>query len=258
MPAEPSALEQSTTSGGERIRWVTAPEASDRPRPTVLYCHGAGADSRQFTRLGAWRELRGWLIRNGWMWIECTGGGRFGWGNTASRQAYEAAVSIVGERAPLGPIVVLGRSMGGIVAHWLLTRSEVVAPLCSGAIINSGVQDLLAAYRSGLWTSSLEDAYGVRGERAFALATEGHDPMRFDPSRWSGTRVLQLVATQDDLVPPEAHGCALRRRYAGHPAQDELDVRRGGDHSRENGSYLQTPAMIRFLSGSTSDPGRNI
>jgi len=242
---------RSLVRGSERINWGVADRAgSSGPVPTVLYCHGAGGNSRQFESLTAWQALREWMLDSGWAWIECTGGGRHAWGNSRSRIAYEHAVVSVASRLPIGRIVVLGRSMGGIVAQWLLTRSTIVGPRCAGVIVNSGIQDLSAAYRSGLWITEMRSAYQASDDRAFATASSGHDPLRFDPHEWSGRRVLQLVASDDRLAPPAEHGLAIREHYRGMPLIDELDVRLDGDHSRERGCYAQVEPMIRFLSNS--------
>lgn len=109
-----------TPSGAGQILWAK-PNTATTDIPIVLYLHGANGGYNQFTTLSAWSGLRDWLIDNGWGWIEGAGGGAQPWGNAASRAAYRAAFDHVDARLDIGPVVILARSMGGLVGHWLFT-----------------------------------------------------------------------------------------------------------------------------------------
>lgn len=238
----------STLAGAGTVNLAVSDRDKSSPnRPLILYCHGAGGGPDQFTVRPGWSGMRDWLIDNGWAWVECTGGGLQPWGNTASRAAYRAAFDHADTVLDVGPVVVLGRSMGALVAYWLYTQEPTISARADGLIVNSGVSDLAAAYASGQWTTEMHAAYDVADASGFAAASSGHDPILFPLNLWDGTAILQLVGTADTTVPPDAHGLAMRTRYAGRPAVDLLDTRVGGDHSEGNGSYLQVDAMASFL-----------
>lgn len=238
-----------TVPGAGTVRWIV-PESliGETGIPGMcLYTHGAGGGSDEFVSLGAWAGIRNHMIDSGVVTIEGTGGGTQPWAADVSKTAYEATwqygVDLFAPQVTFG----LFRSMGGLVGEWLLTKSPVVAPSMAGAMVNSGVQDLMWAYRFDRWTAAMNAAWGVSSYAEFQVAAQASDPMQFDPSLWDGKKMLQLVGTADPLVPMNENGIAIRNRYAGHPAVDLLDIRQGGDHSTSNGSYLQTAAMARFV-----------
>jgi predicted esterase len=241
-------------SGAGTVRWgIADAHAADADIPTILYAHGSGGSNNQFETLSAWAGLRNWLMDNGWAWIEGSGGGATSWGNAAARLAYDTAYTHVAGILDIGPVVPLGRSMGGVVAQYLFTESPTVEPVSIGCIINSGVQSLAAWYEAGIAQSEVLAAYSATDDASFYAAIAGYEPLDFPASNWDGKSILQLVGTADTTVPREDHGDAMRAHYAGHPAEDLLDVRAGGDHSQGNGSYLQVTAMTNYLYDLTHD-----
>jgi len=238
----------SATVGANTVRWgVANATAGAADIPTILYAHGSGGASNQFETLSAWLGLREWLLDNGWAWIESTGGGSKSWGNAAARTAYEEAYTHVAGVIDVGTVVPLGRSMGGVVAQWLFTKSTVVAPVSGGAIINSGVQSLGAWYEAGIDQAAVLAAYGATDSASFYAAITGYEALDFPATDWAGKKIIQLVGDSDTTVPAEDHGLAMRTHYAEQPTVDLLDVRVGGDHSAGNGSYLEVDAMASFL-----------
>lgn len=219
---------------------------------TVLYAHGSGGAYNQFETLSAWTGLRNALIDAGAGWIESTGGGTRSWGNPDAQAAYEAAYTRVAAVLDLGDVVILGRSMGGLVAAWLYTQSSVVPAV--GLIVNSGVQDVVAYYdgTSPESQASILTAWGAADRAALVTASATDNPVNYPASDWAGLNVMQLVGTADTTVPRADHGDAMRTVYAGQPAIDLLDVRTGGDHSQTNGCYLEVDDMLAFI-GSVAD-----
>jgi pimeloyl-ACP methyl ester carboxylesterase len=224
--------------------------------PTILYAHGSGGAHNQFMTLSAWEGLRNWLIDNGCAIVEGSGGvddtaGETNWGNATARLAYVAYLNWAATLIDIGPVVPLGRSMGGLIAPWLYLRSSI-ASQCVGLIVNSGVQTISyggSASSVVRFGTPFKAAYGVTTDEELIAASADHDPMNFTPSLWDGKKVLQLVGDADTTVPPSTRGAyPLRALYAGRPAVDLVDVRAGGDHSSTNGSYLQVTAMTEFLS----------
>lgn len=232
--------------------------------PTILYAHGAGGAYNQFATLPAWQGLRDWLLDNGCAIVEGGGGvtdviGGQNWGNTGAREAYVAYLNWADSLIDVGSVVPFGRSMGGLIAPWLYLQSSI-ASRCVGLIMNSGVCSMnysvppatanIDKSTIGFFDGTdhkLAAAYGVEPSELVA-ASASHDPMNFAPSLWDGKKVLQLVGTADPTVPPHSRGAyPLRALYAGRPAVDLLDVRIGGTHLQDNGSYLQVAPMTAFL-----------
>lgn len=223
--------------------------------PLVLYCHGNGGDYNQFNTLGAWSGLRNLLIDSGYAWVESLGGGLASWGNAASRTSYEQAYTWAASQFDVGPVVVLGRSMGGLPAYWLAKESTVVAPHVVGLIINSGVTDLAAFNGPVPGKSYIRTAHGISSDGSgWEAWLDEYDPMRMAPGTWAGEKVMQLWGTNDTTVPPGAHAQAWITKYGTEPALLSTDERAGGDHSGGNGSYLQVEPMGVFLAATTGVP----
>jgi pimeloyl-ACP methyl ester carboxylesterase len=253
MPTTPNGtvytVYSATVTDAGTVKWGVADAAAGTANiPAILYCHGSGGASNQFETLSAWTGLRNWLMDNGFAWIEGTGGGTKSWGNEAARIAYDTSYAHVAGVLDLGPVIPLGRSMGGVVAQYLFTQSPVVAPACVGAIINSGVQSLAAWYEAGIDQPAVLSAYGATDSASFYAAIEGYEPLDFPATAWAGKKIIQLVGDSDTTVPAEDHGLAMRAHYAGQPSLDLLDIRAGGDHSATNGSYLEVDDMVAFIS----------
>lgn len=246
--------------------------ASHADIPTVLYAHGSGGASNQFATLGAWSGLRDWLIDNGWAFVEGEGGagGAQNWGNPASRAAYPAYLARARQALDLGPVVLLGRSMGGLVTAWLYAHDT--AGQYAGWINNSGVSTLFEGVSDGggsALTKSTGRAFGATcwngwGASTYAewaaLATSADAaPEAWPATVWAGKKILNCYGDADPTAPwvPRGGG-PLRAIWAGAPAVDLTSVRIGGDHSATNGSYLDVEAMSSFLAeiggGSTPTP----
>ncbi|MEV7875564.1 hypothetical protein [Microbacterium sp. NPDC089188] len=231
----------------------------------VLYTHGADGAANQFTdNAGPWPlSFREWLIDNGFGWVEGTGGGLQSWGNRASETAYNELIDYVDKRYTVDQWLVLGRSMGGVVATRIYqARRNAEArngtPYRNpsrentrwiGLIINSGTQNLLGQYdyQNGARRPQMNAAWGVDNRDAFVAAIAGLNPIDGPPSAWQASRVLQMWGTADDVVVPATNGEAMRAMYAGVPELDLVDIRVGGDHSSANGSYARVGVMTSFI-----------
>lgn len=253
----------STATGyGTTAMTVADAHLGDVNVPTVLYCHGASGAYDQFASLSAWQGLRDWLIDNGCAIVEGAGGltdaaGAQHWGNADARLAYVAYVAHWDTVIDIGPIVPLGRSMGGAVTPYLFLQSAL-ASRCVGYIGNSAVQTFTVGTVSDpntdlrptgqYFSTGTYPAYGVSTYAGFVAAASAFDPMGIPASAWDGKKVIQLWGDADTTVPYATRGAGpLRALYAGRPAIDRTDIRAGGDHSGTNGSYLQVSAMTAFL-----------
>lgn len=217
----------------------------------VVYTHGNSGAWNQFATTAAWTGLRNWLLDNGVAVVESAGAGN-DWGGAASRVSYEQSVAWARTLVDGSKVVVLGRSMGGLVAYWLATQSAFAEDV-RALIVNSGTTDLALRYSmaSGNDLANMNAAYGVPGTAmdipAFTAASAGHDPMLFPSAEYADLAVMQLWGSADTTVRPELHGAAWEAAFASACARYARDIREGGDHSATNGSYLQVGPMTSFL-----------
>lgn len=245
-----------TTPGGDAALWAVGDRsATNADVPVVIYTHGNSGAYNQFAATGAFSGIRNWLIDNGWAWVESAGGGGSSWGNDAARRSYSEAFAHVKSSISVGDVVVLGRSMGGLVAYWLYLYEPAISAKAVGLIINSGTTDLVERVGPPPGDTSIREAFGLASDGSdWTAKLSGYDPMQYPVSAWVGKSVLQLYGTADDTVPPNIHGQAWLDKYAAACAVADRDVRVGGDHSTQNGSYLQTGAMSAFLQKVTQAP----
>lgn len=246
---------------GVTHRAVANAHAGDADIPTVLYAHGSNGASDQFATLSAWAGLRDWLIDAGWAWVEGEGGvgGSQSWANPAARAAYPAYLAHARLTLDIGPVVLLGRSMGGLITAWLYANDTT--DQYAGWINNSGVSTLFVgnttsgattadAATSRAFAPAIWNAWGETTHAAFqtaALAADA-DPEGWPASVWAGKKILSCYGDADTTVPWDIRGAGpLRTIWAGQPAVDLASLKVGGDHSASNGSYADLAAMTAFL-----------
>lgn len=248
--------------------------------PCMIYFHGAGSAGNFFETATVFRPLRDLLLDAGWCIVESFGGpsgdtssdgGRQNWGNAASRISYEQAFDWADSIHEFRAVTVLGRSMGGMNSLYFGTRHPTISSRVVGIVVNSGVQNLIAANNvpsggnpdwqtgspsgSGKFWPTMWTAHGVATKEEFAAAVSPEfDPHQFNPSVFAGKHIMQLAGTADNTVPPGDHAYAMRTLYAGQPAVDTLIVGEGKDHSSGNGMYDYAPEMWDFLRTAVGDP----
>lgn len=248
MPTTPNGTVYTVTdftpAGGHLSRYALPDGRMGDPNiPTVLYLHGSGGGYNQFSAASYWAKMRNALIDAGWAYIEGEGSGEH-WGNQSGRGSYEATFTHAGGLFDIGPVVILARSMGGILGPWLYLYSTVIAPRAVGLIVNSGTQDLAYRYENGGY-GVISTAYGFV-DTGYETATAGHDPLLFPVADWAGKNAQWLIGTADTQVPPEPHGIALHSRVAGVLDDGELITVQGATHSAP-GTYEEVAPMMGFL-----------
>lgn len=252
MPTTPNGtvyVERSfTSSAGDPCKYgvATAEEASAN-LPLMFYVHGYGGDLNQFSTSTTWAGTKNWLIDNGWAYVEGNGAGN-NWGNTAGRTAYQSMWNYMDATLDIGEVVIIGRSMGGLIGYWLYTQDPTLSTRASGLVVASGVTDLTLIEQTGTFQQSIWDAYGATSTATFATASVGHDPIDFTPTLWDGKKIIQVGASGDLTVPPAQHGYALQDATASRLALSERYNTTGGDHnSSTGGDPGATTAIIAFM-----------
>ncbi|AYQ99938.1 esterase [Arthrobacter phage Mendel] len=242
-----------TTSAGETgVKWV--PDGVQAGAPLLMYCHGNpgivqdSADQEfQYT---AFTEIREWCLDRGWVMGEAHAGGS-SWGNDTARNGYRALYNdLAAQIGGIGPIVIIGRSMGGLVGAYLATLDPVIAPKTLGFMCLSGTLDL--AYRYSIATGDnktlIEAAYGgANTQAAFNAASAGHDPMLFPAGTWTGRNAIQQYATGDVVVDDVPNALAWLDKYGPELAIKMVQETAGGDHNSSTDNPAQRDASLSFL-----------
>ena len=237
-----------TSSYGEPALYAVADNrVGAKDIPLVIVCHGAGGDYNEFTN--SYPPLRDWIIDNGGAYVEARGALK-NWGSKKGVDAYRAAYDRVVSSLSVGPVALVGISMGGLAAVNLYLNEPVISARASGAAILSGTADLVYRYNTGSPDdqASLRAAYNAADTAAYMAAIKAYDPMQIPISKWAGKRVQHVVADGDTAVVAKRHGIPLRRRIAtGAPAMNGMFVFPGGDHNSTQLNAAATPATTSFL-----------
>jgi pimeloyl-ACP methyl ester carboxylesterase len=246
-------------------RWLVSDQAATARRvPTILFLHGAGHEEDHFEQATLWAPLRHRLMDEGWAVIEGRGGrddgARANWGRPAAQRAYSAYLAHVAGVLDVGPLVVIGRSMGGIGASNLYLNDPLVSSMARGLMLHQAVCNLGAlsdvpaggvrGSGTGQFWPALWRAWGTTDRDSFRQKSAAYDPMLWDPEVWKGKAVWVGVATGDTTVPAADHGLALRRRWAGQPRIDRVSTRLGGNHTYE-GLFGAVDPTMAFLYAAT-------
>lgn len=230
----------------------------------LLYAHGAGGASNQFATLAAWKEFRDALLDdtdNPWVIVEGSGGAEVGaqnWGNPAAVAAYPAYLDRAELDYSIDGVVLLGRSMGGLVTANLYARDTTgryAAWINNSGVATAFVGTLIGSKNASAatgwyFTPTMWNSWGATDVATLqtAMSTADAIPEAWGAGVWGGKKILNCYGDADTTVPWESRGAdALRTIWAGRPEIDAVAVRVGGDHSGTNGSYLQTTDMLAFL-----------
>lgn len=230
------------TVGANVIRWgVPTAKLGMSGLHGLLYAHGSGGSDDYFTTRPIFSNTRNLILDNGGFWMECTGseisafGGQNNWNREIAKIAYSNAVQLVYGYLPGFDLLILGRSMGALVALWLATQDSFVKNICSGVIHMSGIYSMLDEFDDGnhfglpgwygttapptpptrpdvpfdssawaSWRTSLIAWRALSGtvtaRDALAAATPTNDPARYDNSLFVNLNVMVIYGTKDNVA----------------------------------------------------------
>lgn len=223
-----------TNAMGDPMQWAVADSAyAGSRKPVLLYCHGAGGDEAQFSTSG-WTAMRDAVIDNGWVYVEALGMSETHWGHEAACESYALALTETAQLHPLGPVVILGQSMGGTVSSSLATQDRYgIKPHVAGLIQTSAVQSLIQyMVTDGKYSGGIP-YYGnpTVDEAAWMAASAPYDPIRFDPADYTGLAVQWLAGDADTSVPMGPNAQAQYARVNSYCAHAEIHTRAGMVHA---------------------------
>ncbi|GAB2916331.1 hypothetical protein GCM10027047_12730 [Rhodococcus aerolatus] len=180
---------------------VRAQPGPGTPRPLALWVHGSGADEDDpVTGFGA--GFTAALLADGWVVASAVADGN-AWGDAASQDDYRALVRAAAQRYPLGPVVVVSVSMGGVAG--LDLASDGTVPGVVGWLGVSAVTDLAQARTR------------FRGVDAVMTPAEvaAADPSQRPVTDYAGLAVVLRSATDDDRVPTATQAAPFAARVPG-------------------------------------------
>lgn len=241
------------------VMHITAKDGLTGTRPCVLYAHGAGGASDQMVSLSSWSQMRDWIIDAGIVIIEGSGGsvqGAQNWGNPAARAAYPAYLAHARTLRSLGPVILIGRSMGGLVASWLYAHDTTNQ--YAGFINNSGVSTMFVGALSGskdaaaatgwYFSPTIFNAWGATDVASLQIAASDAAPENFAQSMWSGKKMLSCYGDADTTVPWNVRGAGALQPSLTQLAVNRVSLTPGGAHGGSVNSYTDVAAMSAFIS----------
>lgn len=185
-----------------------SPYAKDDPMLLVLYFGGVGSGPT-LTPPSEYSALN----NDGIIWARCNYEGDH-YGSPKAMQdvaeVYEQACKL----APVGGVVLLGNSMGGMGALNALLRN--VVPGVLGLYLTDPVANLWDRYNSNR-QDLIKAAYGINSAGTdYSVKTAGYDPMLRHWSDFRGVPVYCIASSGDTLVPMSTNAQQLYDTFSQH------------------------------------------
>lgn len=179
-------------------------------RPLALWVHGSGADEDDPVT-GSGAAFTASLLADGWVVASAVADGN-SWGDAASQDDYRALYRAAAQKYPVGPVVVVSVSMGGVAG--LALASDGTVPDVVGWFGVSAITDLTAA------RTRFRGVDAVMSPEEVAAA----DPSLRPVADYAGLRMVLASASDDDRVPTATQAAP----FAARVPQVELRTCTGG------------------------------
>lgn len=216
---------------------LPANHAPGQPLPLLMFCHGAGGNENQPWL--EWPAMYRDLLGAGYGLIASFMHDR-NWGNRDALDDMIELYRYVRDRYPLGPLVLIGNSMGGLASLNALARRELPAAAWVGM---QPVCDLDAMYAAGQFITEMRAAYGSNGTD-WQAKTEGYNPMEREGWEFRGLPMRFYASPGDTVVSKAQNTDALAAKVAPY-ATEATVVAATGDHG--NASHFQFADLRAFL-----------
>lgn len=217
---------------------------SRKPSPVVIYAHGHSdneLDSTMATRPNAIGKVTKALVEAGFIVAAGRFGGTENWGNDASLAAMEELYRHLRDAYHIGPIVLMGHSMGGTVTLTTLAQRQI--PNIVGFVGIEPVVDLRAAY-DGNYGASIRNAYGIAADGSdYDSKTAGHNPALRSGWEFRGVPMWLTGSPNDTAVPQDKHVNVLRSLVSGF-SSDVTFHQASGPHV--DPTHFQPTAVVDF------------
>jgi len=184
------------------------------------------------------------VLDKGVLWARC----QFHENSYGSPKAMQDAVEIYQkacEIAPIGGVVVVGNSMGGVAALNALTTEAI--PNILGVYLTDPVCDLRQRYDNGR-ASEINAAYECDAT-TYATKTAGFDPILQHWSKFKGVPISIVATSNDTLVSMSAHTDKLAEKLKFHNKISVIDTKAGW-HNHPDEFIVSN--LISFINQCTS------
>ncbi|VTN00389.1 Uncharacterised protein [Raoultella planticola] len=153
-------------------------------------------------------------------------------------ELYRTACSV----APVGGVVIIGNSMGGIAACNAITTGTIPGVL--GLYLTDPTFSLRQRYDSGR-DATIRAAYGIASDGSdYDEKTAGYDPNLEHWSRFQGIPINIVASSQDTTVQFSENTMALVNKLTGHNDIDLLDVNSAGHNVPDR--FIKT-RLLEFI-----------
>lgn len=225
--------------GPSRVRIILPPGFDPRyPTPLAIVFHGVGGDASSH----GFVEYT--LLEAGYIVAMSDGSGTWHAGNQASVDEYARLYRYVRDRLPVGPVVFVAESMGGLAALNLIAQRAVPRPAAwvgySPAINLRGLYDLLPDN-----AANIRAAYGIASDGSdYVTRTAGCDPNLRPVDDFAGVPMLVFHSPGDTVVPKATNIDQLRARI-GPLAAEATTIVTSGDHGDVSNVSAENLVVLR-------------
>lgn len=204
-----------------RLTFANTPYSNDGPMLMIIYFGGVGSGPT-LTPPSEYASL----ANDGIIWARCNFEGDH-YGSPKAMQDVANLYTQACKAAPIGGVMLLGNSMGGMGAlNALLTG---VVPGVLGLYLTDPVCNLWDRYNSAR-QGLIQAAYGIASNGSdYSTKTAGYDPVLRHWTDFRGAPVYCIASTGDDLVPIGPNAQLLYDTFSQH-LDFTLDVHSTAGH----------------------------
>lgn len=197
----------------------------EQPLLLVLYVGGVGSGS-DLTVPTYYTDL----IPEGVVFARCNYHGDH-YGQPQAIQDMVEVYEFMCKLLPIAGVVLLGNSMGGMLALNALTTKAIPGVL--GLYLTDPVANLWDRYNSNR-QGLIQQAYGINANGIdYSTKTEGYDPMLRDWSDYRGIPIYCIASSGDTLVPFDTNAKMLSDKLRGHNDFTLIDKGSAGHNSAD-------------------------
>lgn len=207
---------------------IILPAGFDPRLPTSLAIvfHGAGGDASSH----AFIEYT--LLEAGYIVAMSDGSAPIHTGNQAAVDEYARLYRYVRDRLPIGPVVLVAESMGGLASLNLITQQAIPRPAAwLGYFPATNLRALYDLTPDN--ATNIRAAYGIAPDGSdYNTLTAGHDPNLRSADDFAGIPMLVFHSPEDTVVPKATNVDLLMSRI-GSLAAEATTIVTSGDHGDE-------------------------
>lgn len=223
-----------------------------KPLPWVIYAHGYGDTAENsMNQMLAIQPVLNALINAGYGVAASDFGGTANWGNPGSIQTMDELYRHLRDAYNVGPIVLMGHSMGGLVTLSALANRTV--PGIAGWVGVEPVVSLAGMYNHATvaeYRTTISNAYGIAADGSnYAAKTSGYDPALRKASDFRGVPMLMFASPADTAVVKTQNSDVLQAKV--QPLQPDVTVVQAtGGHV--DPSHFQPDVVVAFANRVTA------